>query len=300
MFPKMELRHLRYFVAVAEELSFTKAAQKLRLAQPSLTRQVRRLEDEIGVRLLDRANNRVALTEEGTMVLLDSKKLLALCAESVAAVQRMKRGDNAQLNIGYTASTHHELLPATLGVFRKLRPGVALNLFDMSSAEQFRALDEQRIDLGFVGLDPALSDRALLSQRVTDDVILVALGRSHRLAKRPLVKLTDLAQQFFICMSAKTDPGDCEWVRKTCQSAGFTAKVLQEAVDEPGVIRFVKDGLGVALMPERITNLPHEGVVFRRLSPSLHRESMIAWRADNLSVPLKHYLEIVKDLLRSM
>jgi len=97
---EMEFRHLRYFVAVADDLSFTKAAQKLRLAQPSLTRQVRNLEDEIGVRLLERANNRVALTEEGRRFLFDSKKLLAICAESVAAVQRMNRGEPSQLNIG--------------------------------------------------------------------------------------------------------------------------------------------------------------------------------------------------------
>ena len=97
MLRDMELRHLRYFVAVAEELSFTKAARKLRLAQPSLTRQVRNLEDEIGVRLLDRANNRVALTEEGRLFLFDSRKLLAMCAESVAAVQRMNHGETSQL-----------------------------------------------------------------------------------------------------------------------------------------------------------------------------------------------------------
>src|SRR5271165_3123322 len=93
---QMELRHLRYFVAVAEALSFTKAAEQLRLAQPSLTRQVRNLEDEIGVRLLDRANHRVSLTEEGRLFLFDSRKLLALCAESVAAVQRMHRGESSQ------------------------------------------------------------------------------------------------------------------------------------------------------------------------------------------------------------
>ena len=100
----MELRHLRYFVAVAEELSFTKAAQKLRLAQPSLTRQIRNLEDEIGVRLLDRANNREVLTEEGSAFLFDARKLLAMCSESVAAVQRMKREESSQLNIGYIAN----------------------------------------------------------------------------------------------------------------------------------------------------------------------------------------------------
>ena len=151
----MELRHLRYFIAVAEALSFTKAAAKLRLAQPSLTRQVRNLEDEIGVRLLDRANNKVALTEQGRRFLFDSKKVLALSAESVAAVQRMNDGESSQLNLGYIANLHSGLLPATLGAFRKLYPRVALNLFDMTSAEQIEPLESHKIDLGFVGLRPA-------------------------------------------------------------------------------------------------------------------------------------------------
>lgn len=174
----MELRHLRYFVAVADALSFTRAAEKLRLAQPSLTRQVRNLEDEIGVRLLDRANNRIALTKEGRVFLSDAKKLLAMCAEAVASVQRMKRGESSQLNIGYVANIHYGLLPATLGAFRKLYPLVALNLFDMTSSEQFQALDDHKIDLGFVGLRPALSGHDFLSECVAYDTMLVALFRT--------------------------------------------------------------------------------------------------------------------------
>ncbi len=296
MLRQMELRHLRYFVAVAEELSFTKAAAKLRLAQPSLTRQVRNLEDEIGVKLLDRSNNRVALTEEGRLFLFDAKKLLAMCAESIAAVQRRKRGENSDLNIGYVANIHYGLLPATLGAFRKLHPGVALNLFDMTSAEQFQALDGRKIDLGFVGLLPALSGHAFLSECVAHDTMLVALPVRHPLAKNPKVKFTDLAPQFFVVMSAKTHPGAREWLAETCTGAGFAGRILQEADTEPTMIQFVADGLGVALMPEQITGLPHEGVVFRPLVPALLRESTIAWRADNPSKPLKDYIQIVKEL----
>lgn len=292
----MELRHLRYFVAVAEQLSFTKAAAKLRLAQPSLTRQVRNLEDEIGVRLLDRANNRVALTEAGRLFLSDSQKLLAMCAESVAAVQRMNRGDSSQLNLGYVANIHSELLPGTLAAFRKLCPRVALNLFDLTSTDQFQALDSRTIDLGFVGLPPALSGHDLLSECVAHDRILVTLPARHPVAQNPHIKLADLAPQFFISMSAKTDPGDREWLLKVCKSAGFAAKILQTADTEATAIKFVAGGLGVALLPEQITALPHEGVVFRPLSPPLRRESTIAWRADNPSQPLKDYLRIVKEL----
>ena len=294
----MELRHLRYFVAVAEALSFTKAAQKLRLAQPSLTRQVRNLEAELGVSLLDRANNRITLTEEGRLFLFDSKKVLAMCADSVANVQRLRRKESAHLNIGYIANLHYGLLPATLGAFRKLCPRVALNLFDMTSAEQFQALDSGKIDLGFIGLNPALSGHDLLSECVAYDTILVALPSSHPLVRKPKVKLADFARQFFVGMSTKTHPGTREWLLDLCRHAGFAAKILQEADVEPTALKFVADGLGVALMPEQAVELPHEGVVFRPLSPPLQRESTVAWRADNSSRPLEDYIQIVKDLSR--
>jgi DNA-binding transcriptional LysR family regulator len=292
----MELRHLRYFVAVAEALSFTKAAAKLRLAQPSLTRQIRNLEDEIGVRLLDRSNNRVTLTEEGRFFLFDSRKILASCADSVAAVQRMNRGEHSDLNIGYVANIHYGLLPATLGAFRKLCPSVALNLFDMTSAEQFVALEGRKIDLGFVGIPPALSGHDLLSECVAHDVMLVALPERHALAAKAKVKMADLASQFFIGMSARTHPGAREWLIATCQGAGFAGRILQEADSEPTVMQFVADGLGVAFLPEQVTGLPHEGVVFRPISPPLLRESTIAWREDNPSKPLQDYIQIIKDL----
>jgi DNA-binding transcriptional LysR family regulator len=297
---EMELRHLRYFVAVAEALSFTKAAQKLRLAQPSLTRQVRNLEDEIGVRLLDRSNNRVELTEEGRRFLFDAKKLLTMSDEMVSAVQRMHRGESSQLNIGYVANIHYGLLPATLGAFRKLCPRVALNLFDLTSAEQFEALEARKIDLGFVGLRPALSGHDLLSESVASDTMVVAVAAGHPLAKKPAVKLADLGSQFFIGMSAKTHPGAREWLLETFEEAGFPARILQEADTEPTAIMFVADGLGVALLPEQITGLPHEGVIFRPFSPPLLRDSTIAWRVDNPSKPLQDYIKIVKELSASM
>src|SRR5256714_4522663 len=146
----MELRHLRYFVAVAEALNFTKAAAKLHLAQPSLTRQIHNLEEEIGVRLLNRTKSHVALTEEGRSFLADARRVLALADESVLAVQRLSRGETGQLNIGYVSSFNFDLLPKSLEAFRENFLHVALNLFDMNPAEQFRALEARKIDLGFV------------------------------------------------------------------------------------------------------------------------------------------------------
>jgi DNA-binding transcriptional LysR family regulator len=128
--------------------------------------------------------------------------------------------------------------------------------------------------------------------------MLVALPAHHPLAKRAKVTLAELAPQFFIGMSAKTHPGAREWLVEICQRAGFTGRILQEADSELTVIQFVADGLGVAFLPEQITGVAHEGVVFRPLSPPLLRESTIAWRADNSSKPLQDYIQIVRDLSR--
>ncbi len=257
---------------------------------------MRNLEAELGVHLFERSNNRIALTEEGRSFLFDSKKVLAMCVDSVANVQRLNRKESGHLNIGYVANIHYGLLPATLGAFRKLCPRVALNLLDMTSAEQFQALDSGKIDLGFIGLNPALSGHDLHSECVAYDVILVALPGVHPLVEKPKLKLADLAPLFFVGMSAKTHPGTREWLLDLCQNAGFAAKILQEADVEPTALKFVAGGLGVALLPEQVVELPHEGVVFRPLSPPLKRESTVAWRADNPSAPLKEYIQIVKDL----
>ena len=172
----MELRHLRYFVAVAEALSFTKAAEDLHLAQPSLTRQIKDLEAEIEVRLIARSGRGISLTQEGESFLLDARRLLSECAQSVQAVQRLSRGESGQLNIGYVANIYHDLLPATLGAFRQAYPRTALNLFDMTPAEQYHALAEQQIDLGFVCFRAGSTGNGLQWACVGHDRVMVAVG----------------------------------------------------------------------------------------------------------------------------
>ncbi|HWC58528.1 MAG TPA: LysR family transcriptional regulator, partial [Verrucomicrobiae bacterium] len=206
----MELRHLRYFVAVAEELNFTRAAEKLHLAQPSLTRQIHNLEEELGVRLLDRSRNQVSLTEEGRSFLVDARRLVALSLESVKSVQRFSRGESEQLNIGYLFKFNFDLLPVTLATFYQTRPETSVNLFDMSPAEQLRALEARKIDLGFVGLRPPMANKntaELAWQCVARHKVVVVLPETHPLAKKSKIKMTDLKTLFFVAMSEQTHPG---------------------------------------------------------------------------------------------
>jgi DNA-binding transcriptional LysR family regulator len=293
----MELRHLRYFVAVAEELNFTRAAEKLRLAQPSLTRQIRNLEDELGVRLLDRGRNQVSLTEEGRSFLVDARRLVALSLESVKSVQRFSRGESEQLNIGYLFKFNFDLLPVTLANFYQTRPETSVNLFDMSPAEQLRALEARKIDLGFVGLRPraASKNAAVMAwECVARHKVVVVLPETHPLAKKSKIKITDLKSLFFVAMSEQTHPGSRDWLSGICQEAGFTPRILQDVDLESGLMTFVAEGLGVTLAREQIKNLPHPGVIFRPLAIAAKADYWIAWHRENHSKALLQYIEVVK------
>ena len=294
----MELRHLRYFVAVAEELNFTRAAEKLRLAQPSLTRQIHNLETELGVRLLDRTKNQVSLTEEGRSFLVDARRLVALSLESMSSVQRFSRGESTRLNLGYLFKFNFDLLPATLATFYQTYPQIAVNLFDMSPAEQLRALEARKIDLGFFGLRPPATTKntaALIWECVAHHKVVVVVPARHPLAKKSKIMLPDLKPLFFVALSEETHPGSRDWLSGLCQEAGFTPRILQDVDLESGIMTFVAEGLGVTLAREQIKKLPHPGVVFRPLVAAVKANYWIAWHRENRSKALLQYIEIVKQ-----
>jgi len=291
----MELRHLRYFVGVGEALSFTKAAEKLHLAQPSLTRQIKDLEVEIGVRLLNRNKRKVSLTPEGRSFLADAKRVLAHSVDIVESVQRLHRRETAAINIGYVANFFPAPLPASLAAFQRKYPMVSVNLFDMSYGDQFRALEEGRIDLGFVKMPPSLATRDLQFRSLGSDKIIVAVREGDRLEQNAVIRLKDLRSMFFIGMSEKSYPGYRSWLTETCRKAGFAPKVLQDVEIERIVLQAVGAGLGVALLPEQVEKLRHENVVFRPLAPTVRTPSCIAWKKENTSTVLKAYIEALKE-----
>lgn len=294
----MELRHLRYFVAVAEELNFTKAAEKLRLAQPSLTRQIHNLEEELGVRLLNRTKSRVTLTEEGRSFLVDAKRLVAQSLESMQAVQRLSRGETGQLNLGYLSKFNFDLLPGTLVEFSRTRPEIAVNLFDMPPAEQLSALDARKIDFGFVGVRPPANHKNLVMlvwECIGQHELVVVLPAKHALAKKSKIKMEDLKPLFFVTMSETTHPGSHAWLSAVCQQAGFTPRILQDVELESELLSFVAEDLGVALAREQIKHLVHPGVVFRPLAEPVKADNWIAWHQDNRSKALHQYIQIVKN-----
>lgn len=294
----MELRHLRYFIAVAEELSYTRAAKKLRLSQPSLSRQIQSLEDELGVRLLVRDKVRVALTEEGVSFFSDAKRLVEQSLESIRAIQNFGKAKADRLNLGYSFKFNHVLLPATLAACYSHFPEITLSLFDMTPAEQIHALEDRKIDIGFIGLRPPVlrkSNAQLSWECIARHKIVVVLPADHALAKKEKIYMIDLKPEFFVTMSESTHPGAHGWLRELCREAGFNPKILQDVSQESGIMEFVREGLGVTIAREHIKKLPQRGVVFRALSNAGKADYWITWRSDNGSHALAKFIQLVKD-----
>jgi DNA-binding transcriptional LysR family regulator len=290
----VELHHVRDFVAVAEELSFTRAANKLHIAQPSLTRKIRNLEDEIGVELFDRSKGHLELTEAGRSFLADAKRLLAVSAESIETARRISRGEAEQFRIGYTAGFDYHRLPVTLAAFHRVCPQARLSLFDMTCAEQIRALERGQIDIGFIGMPDALTRTGLRGESVASYELLAALPETSPLTRKAAITIRDLQDVPFIGLNVKEYPHYDDWMRRVCQPAHWRPRVVQAPDRFSVLLNSVAAGLGVAVMLEQNRNLPHDGVVFRRLKPPLRAELCVAWRADNSSRPLHEYLRIIR------
>lgn len=261
----MELRLLRSYVAVAEELHFSRAAQRLHIAQPPLSRQIRRLEEEMGVQLLKRTQRRVTLTDPGRQFLESARSILAQVEESVSLVQRMARGEAGHIAIGMTSSVAFgDALPALLRRFRAHHPAVSLALSEMSAGEQMAALRDGRIQVGF--MRPPVREARVALMPFTRETLVAVLPAEHPLAGRRRIPLSALARDPFITVPRSEAVGGLDLVLEACLQAGFRPEIAQQAQEIPSVIGYVAAGFGVSLLPQAARRLAHGGVSFVDLS----------------------------------
>ncbi len=291
----MELRHLRYFVAVADEMSITKAAKVLRLAQPSLTRQIKNLEEELHVSLFRREKKRLELTEDGQFFLARARRLLNQAELDVDDLRSHSKGESSPLKIGYMLDMQYDLLPVTLSAFRRVWPKVTLNLHEMTAAEQIQALHKNKIQIGFVrepGLPPL---SGLQHDVITKCKMMAVLPDTYPVKKKTALRLGDLSGKAFISLSEDDYPGTGEWLNRVCREAGFTPNITHESSSTATLIHMVGLEMGVALLPESCVRLPHEGVIFHPLAEVVYSKTHLLWRKENFSLPLQHYIRIVSD-----
>jgi DNA-binding transcriptional LysR family regulator len=292
----MELRHLRYFVAVAGELHFGRAAAKLNISQPPLSQQIQDLERELGVELLHRTRRFVALTEAGRVFLEEARRILEEADHAVATARKAGRGEAGQLSIGFGHASAAGILGRILSAFRERHPTVTVDLHTLHSVEQVDALVNRRIDVAFPILP--VSHRNIAAEAIGTEPLIVALPSDHPQARNRWIALADLRPESFIRLSPSAAPMFHDLIQKACAGAGFVPAVVHEAGHILTVLGLVGAGLGVAVVPGWLRTRPSDGVVFRSLSGAPTIKIGVAYRRRDSSPLLPAFLDVVRSASR--
>lgn len=290
----MELRHLRYFVAVAGELHFGRAAAKLHISQPPLSQQIQDLERELGVDLLRRSRHFVELTDAGRSFLEEARHILADSDRAAAEARRVGRGEMEHLSVGFGPLVAAGILGRIINAFQARRPDSTLDLQALSTAEQVDALVDRRVDVAFPMLP--VSHRHVSTQAVVVEHLFAALPAHHGKAPAPTISLSDLSSERFVSFSRAAAPTYHDLVVRACGDAGFAPTVEHEANYILTILGLVGTGLGVAIVPAWIANRPFEGVVFRPLSDVAPVQIGVAHRRDNRSGLVLAFCEAARSV----
>ena len=288
----MELRHLRYFVAVAETRHFGRAAARLHLAQPALSQSVRQLEAELGAPLLLRTTRQVSLTPAGEFFLEQARGVLTAVEDGARGVGRIAEGRLGLVRIAFTGTAAFSQLPRIARLVKQELPGVALEIHaDLLTPAQTEGLLAGRLDLGVLRL-PVGTDRLAVRTLAVEHLVL-ALPADHRLVTEPAVALPDLRREDFITY-AEDHSAVNQALHRTCREAGFAPRVEHRAPGTAVLLALVAAGLGVSLVPESVRALPLAGVVFRDIAGTSLTELGLARRADDDSPLVTRVLEVLE------
>jgi DNA-binding transcriptional LysR family regulator len=289
----MELRTLRYFAAVAEELHFGRAAKRLAMTQPPLSQAIAGLEAELGVRLFERTRRQVRLTHAGAVFLGEARATLARAAQGVELAQRAQRGEVGRLAVGYLAATAYTLLPLVLRDFRRRFPGVKLDLRELTIPQQHAALLGGEIDVGL--LRPPVREAELAAETILAEPFVLALPSRHPLCVLRRVPAKRLAGEPFIMFPRQPGLVFHDLVMGFCLRAGFTPRVAQEANQTHTVIGLVSAGIGVALVPASTQKIGLAGVAYRALSEGTpESRTAVAWRRADASPVVAAFLDVAR------
>ena len=277
----MELRHLRYFVAVAEELHFTRAAERLHIGQPPLSHQIQMLEAEIGAQLFERSKRWVRLTDAGQLFLEDARRILALTEQAADTARRVDRGEIGELRIGFTSATPFiAFFPNMINTYRKRFPGVTVTLREMSTMQQIMAIKERSLDLGFVRPPELEIPKSIILTKLRKDPLFLFMPTKHQLAKKNVIDFRKCNDEAFVMYPKNAGTGIYPQFIQLCKEAGFEPKIVQEAREASTVIGLVAAGCGITLLPESLKSIRMTGVCSRPLTgTSATTTLMLAQRA---------------------
>ena len=293
----IELRHLRYFLAVADELHFGRAAERLGMSQPPLSQQIRQLETLVGARLFNRTNRRVSLTDAGELFVHEAQTILAQVDHAVDLARRAQRGEVGELRIGFTRSTPLSgHIPRAIFAFREAAPSVQLQLQEMNSLRQIDALLDHRLQVGIVRGN--VLPETLVSKRLFRDPLVAVLREDHpalaRLGKSQRLRTEWLAKESFVLFARSAGAGIHDHVIALCRNAGFTPRVVQDAHEASTIVGLVAAGLGVSVLPASCRHIGVTGVTFVPLAdPAAMSEIHVVHQRDERSPLVAKFVRLL-------
>ena len=291
---RVELRHLRAFVLLAEELHFGRTARRLHVAQPALTKQIQQLEAGLGVVLLNRTPRGVTLTDAGRAFLVEAQRALAQVRSAFNAAERAGRGETGHIRVAFAAAAPNGVFPHVVNRFRTSFPDVAVELHELWSAQQQEALLLDRIDVGFAQR-PTVESHLLEMEDLQEDPVVAVVHADDPLAGDGGVPLARLHDRPFILFPRALAPAWFDEVVSACHAAGFSPRVVQEAVGIDVTLGLVAAGLGVALLPASVRTLHREDVVYVALAaPVPVQRTAIVWRRDEPSPVVQGFLAVAR------
>jgi DNA-binding transcriptional LysR family regulator len=296
----MELRHLRYFVAVAEELHFTRAAERLGIKQPPLSSQIRQLEREMGTPLFRRETRGVKLTEAGALLFDEARRILDQVERAKVGVQSRARGETGHIHLGFAGATYlQRLVLSIIRAYRERFPGVVLSPEQSNTARLIAALHGGEIDVAFVR-PPIIDGEGIALDPLIDEPMMIVLPEWHPHAGDPSMPLAALAQETLILFPRTIGPGLHDAIIASCQRAGFSPKLGQEASQTVSIVHMVAAGFGVSVVPQSLQRIHAEGAVYLNIEGEAPRAPIsLAYRRDDHSTIVRNFVGLARHAARS-
>ncbi|GII54107.1 transcriptional regulator [Planotetraspora thailandica] len=293
--PELALQQLHAFAVLAEELHFGRAAERLGIAQPPLSQQIRRLEQKVGHPLFTRGPGQVALTSAGHELLPSARRALDEVAHGLDAARRAGDGEAGRIRVGFSASLALTVLPALLRSYRERHPNVDMEITEMTTAAQTAALKDHVIDVGLLR-DPAPDEPGTVSEPILSEEFVAILPAAHPLATLRVVPLGALAGETFVLLPRAAGPGLHDRIVDMCREAGYEPRIGQRAVEWQTVCALVEAGLGVSLAPAGIRRIRLKGVACRRIEPDSARTVVaVSRRRDDAGPLVAQFIDAVRE-----
>ncbi|MDT8345584.1 MAG: LysR substrate-binding domain-containing protein [Thermohalobaculum sp.] len=293
----MNLKQLTYFIAVAEELHFGRAADRLGMAQPPLSRQIKQIEEELGALLFDRGRNAITLTQAGERLLERGRSILSQIENTRLEIRRIGQGAEGRLRIGFVGSATFSLLPNILKSFRANYPDVALSLIPMNNAQFHRSLVSREIDVAFAR--PTLSDPEFVTRKLAEEALVMAASDTLEPAAGGSIRLEQAAALNFILYPEYPRPSFADFVLKSCEEQGFVVAKRVFTMDLQTALSLVAIGEGVCIVPASVASAQRRGVRFHAIEPQLAKTALsVNYRLDEQGVHVRNFIRIAQTVAR--